>query len=264
MINPFRIIVNFFFPSQCVFCDGILEPNTKENICHKCNQKLIVRNSGLKCSKCGKPIASYGKRKICYFCYDRKTKYFDRIVSSFEYSGLVKASILRYKSKNIPAYAPTYAKFLSETVTEHYGNISFDFICSAPSHTDKTREQGFDNVGLICKHLSKQLNIPFHSDALKKIRQTPRQTGLDFHKREENLKDSMEAVSSEVCEKTILLVDDVCTTRATVIECSRALKQAGAKKVYAVTLATTARKIKRNDNIFYIKNEEVIPPMLLS
>ncbi len=250
MTNPFRIIANFFFPPQCVFCDGILEPNAKENICDKCAGRLDQKRPVLCCTKCGKPVASYGKRKICHFCYDNKTKYFDRIVSSFEYSELVKASVLRYKSRSIPTYAPTYAKFLSETVREHYSNITFDFICNAPSHTDKNREQGFDNVELICKHLSRHLNLPFRNDVLKKIRQTPRQTGLDFHSREKNLKNSMTADSSAVNGKTILLIDDVCTTRATIIECSRALKQAGAKRIYAATLATTARKAKLSTKTF--------------
>lgn len=241
-LNPFRIISNFFFPEQCVFCDKILEPDSKENVCRECGIKIAKSDSRLCCVKCGKPVVSYGKRKLCHFCYDHPTKYFDRIASSFEYDQLVKNSVLRFKKRGIPAYAKTYANFMCETVKEHYGDISFDFICCAPSHTDKKREQGYDNVELIAKHLSRLTDIPIMANAIRKIRQTPRQTGLNFHEREENLKNSMEADSQVVSGKTFLLVDDVCTTRATIIECSRALKQAGAKHVYAVTFATTVRK----------------------
>ncbi len=240
--NPFRIIIKFFFPEQCVFCDKILEPDSKENVCIECAVKIAESDIRLCCTKCGKPVVSYGKRRLCHFCYDHPTKYFDRIASSFEYDQLVKDSVLRFKKQGIPSYAKTYANFLCETVCEHYGDISFDFICCAPSHTDKKREQGFDNVELIAKHLSPLTHIPLMKNAIRKIRQTPRQTGLNFHEREENLKNSMVADSQAVSGKTFLLVDDVCTTRATIIECSRALKQAGAKHVYAVTFATTARK----------------------
>lgn len=248
--NPLKILNNFFFPPQCVFCDILLEPDSDECICKDCFKKISESPKRLCCTKCGKPVVSYGKRKICHHCYDNKTKYFNRIVSAFEYDGLVKSSILRFKSRGIPSYAPTYAKLLTETVSKHYGNLDFDFICSAPSHTDKKWDQGFDNVELICKHLSKELNIPFRNDILRKVRQTPRQTGLDYYQRRENLKDSMKADKNAVTGKTLLLVDDVCTTRATIIECSRALKHAGAKAVYAVTIATTVRKVKKPGNKF--------------
>lgn len=247
--NPFRILMNFFFPGQCVFCDKTLEPNTTLDVCQECQRLIGESQKRICCAKCGKPVVSYGKRKICYFCYDNPTKYFDRIVSAFEYDGLAKESVLRYKGQAIPSYAPAYAEFIAETVKEKYGDIEFDFMCGAPSHTDKKRTQGFDNVELICKHLSNKLNIPFAKKVIRKIRNTPRQTGLDYRERQKNLVNSMTVWNAEMVRgKTILLVDDVCTTRATIIECSRALKQAGAKHVYAVTFATTCRKLKKISN----------------
>lgn len=245
ILNPFRLLVNLFFPDQCVFCDKTLEPNADLNVCPKCRKLIEESRKRIYCKKCGKPVVSYGKRNICYFCYDNPTKYFDRIVSAFEYDELAKESVLRYKGQAIPSYAFTYAEFLAETVKEHYNGIEFDFMCGAPSHTDKKRTQGFDNVELICKHLSKKLNIPFEKKVIKKIRKTPRQTELNYRERQKNLVNSMAVYDAEAVKgKIVLLVDDVCTTRATIIECSRALKKAGAKRVYAVTFATTCRKVK--------------------
>jgi len=245
LTKPFRILSNILFPGQCVFCDKMLEPNALRNVCPQCEELIGTSRKRLCCVKCGKPVASYGKRKICYFCYDNPTKYFDRIVSAFEYDDLVKESVLRYKLGVIPAYAVTYADFLAETVKEHYDGIEFDFICGAPSHTNKKVSQGFDNVELICKYLSKSLDIPLEKNLIKKIRNTPRQSSLKYSERQENLKNSMTIPNCQkVRGKTVLLVDDVCTTRATMIECSRALKQAGAKRVYGVTFATTGYKRK--------------------
>lgn len=240
-MNPMKYLINYLFPLQCAFCDKTLEINAKNSVCRECAEIIKNNRKRICCSKCGKPVVSYGKRKICYFCYDNPTKYFNRIVSSFGYSGMVQTSILRYKAKGIRTRAEVYAEYMAETVREHYGNLEFEIMCAAPSHINKKREQGFDNVGLIGKHMSKMLGIPFEEDAVTKIRKTPRQTGLAIRERLVNLKNSMTADSHTISGKTVLLVDDVCTTRATIIECSRALKAAGAKGVYAVTFATTMR-----------------------
>lgn len=254
--NPFKLLANFFFPENCVFCDKTLEINNADGICEECVSLAKRSKPRICCVKCGKPVVSYGKRRICYFCYDNAPKYFDRIVSAFEYDGLAQESILRYKNAGVQPYAPVYARLLSETVRKHYGDIKFDVMCGAPSHTDRKREQGFDTVELICKNLSRILKISFRENLIKKVRKTPRQTGLDFRARKENLKLSMRVDEQSAVEgKNVLLVDDVCTTRATIIECSRALKAAGAKRVYAVTFATTARKVKKSiGNIRFLQN----------
>ena len=238
-----KIILNFFFPPQCVFCDKILEINTFHCVCDSCLDEIRSCREMLCCQKCGKPVVSYGKRHICYFCTENKTKYFDRIVSVFKYDGMPRDSVLRYKHGEKQSYGETYAQLLGERIDEEYKGIKFDLLCGVPSHTNKNITQGFDNVGLICKKLSRIIKVPYAGALIRKKCQTLRQTGLSMQNRLNNLKDSMEVCrKADVKEKTILLVDDVCTTRATIIECSRALKAAGAKRVYAVTLCTTTRE----------------------
>ena len=107
---------------------------------------------------------------------------------------------------------------------------------------NKKLTQGFDNVELICKYLSGKTGIPLQKNVLKKIRRTDKQTDLNYQERAENIKNSISAESTEALkDKTILLVDDVCTTRATLIECSRALKKAGVRKVFCLTFATAIK-----------------------
>ena len=122
-------------------------------------------------------------------------------------------------------------------------NVKFDLICAVPSSSDKKVTQGFDNVELICKYLSTKTGIPMQKNILNKIRRTEKQTGLNYHERAENIKNSISAQKPDkVCDKTVLLVDDVCTTRATLTECSRALKKAGARNVFGLTFATAVKK----------------------
>ncbi len=240
--NIFRIIMNFFFPPQCVFCDRILEINVKNCLCENCRSDVSRCREKLCCQKCGKPVVSYGRRALCYFCAETSTKYFDRIVSVFEYEGAVRDSVLRYKNAGIQSYAETYAELLAERIGEEYQGLDFDFICAAPSHENKDRKMGFDPVELICHKLSRRINIPHKRKVLKKTRETERQAGLSMQSRMRNLKNSMAVGDPKRVEgKRILLVDDICTTCATMIECSRALKKAGAKSVHAITFATTVK-----------------------
>lgn len=215
-------------------------------MCDACKTAVKRCADKICCEKCGKPIVSHGKRVRCYHCIENSTQYFNRIVSVFEYDGQVKQSVQRFKGRKIQSYAKTYAECMAERLEQEYKDIKFDLMCAVPSSSNKKLTQGFDNVELICKYLSSQTGIPMQKNALKKIRRTDKQTRLNYYERAENIKNSMSVNEADaVRDKIVLLVDDVCTTRATLTECSRALKKAGAKKVFCLTFATA---IKKYDN----------------
>lgn len=236
------LLKHFFFPPECVFCEKILEVNTPILVCDDCKDSLSPLTETLCCKKCGKPIVSYGKRQLCYFCAEGKSHYFDRIVSVFEYTDDVRDSIVRYKVLSTEGYSKTYSDFLCELFQKSYPNESFDFICCAPPHTKKANSKGTDRLNLLCRTLSSKINIPFEKEMLVKVRETQKQTKLSYVERLTNLKDAIAASRPEyVFGKSVLLLDDVCTTRATIMECARALKAAGAKRVCAMTIATTVK-----------------------
>lgn len=235
-----RFVKNLIFPPHCVFCDRIIEPNAERDVCGECSKELKLCSASVCCHKCGKPIISFAKEPVCYFCLSKKPKYYDRIASVFEYDGYVRDSILRYKNSGMAKYAKTYGECMSARLFEEYGGIEFDFICGVPSHTNKKRQYGFDQVELLCSEISKNTEIPYIAGVLKKLRKTKKQRSLKYEERQKNMKDSVGTARPElVSGKVVLLIDDVCTTRATLKECSRALKMSGAKRVYALTLATT-------------------------
>ncbi len=243
VVNIYKFIKNIIFPPRCVFCDRIMEPNSRVMICGSCAGKPKLCSGRPCCEKCGKPLVSFGEKQLCYFCLNTRTKYFDRIVSVFEYEGAVQRSVVRYKTMHIVKYAGVYAEFMAARFFEEYSDIDFDFMCSVPPHDKRRRNDEPDQVEAICRKLSGVIGLKYIPDVLVKTRKTDKQSYLNYRDRQNNMKNSIKAADSSVCAgKTVLLTDDVCTTRATVTECARALKAAGAKRVYALTLATTMKE----------------------
>lgn len=239
-MNASRFIKNILFPPKCIFCGRVMEPNTSMYVCGRCGNDIEFCSECICCEKCGKPIVSFGKRQLCYFCINEKSKQFDRIVSVFTYEGIVKDAVKKFKNSGLKSYVKTFADCVAAKVSEEYGNVDFDFMCGVlPSRKNKFKKKTFDQVDLICKIISSELGIRYEKKLFKYTRKTKKQSELGFSDRRANISGSVKvAAERNILGKTVLLVDDICTTRSTLIEYSRALKAAGAKKVYAVTIAT--------------------------
>ena len=236
----FNFIGNILFPPRCVFCDCVLEPDSGMHICGKCGDTIEFCSDSLCCTKCGKPIVSFGKRQLCYFCMENRTKYFDRITSVFLYDGVVREAVLRFKASGLKSTAVTFAECIASKIFDEFSDIKFDFICGVMPHNKRQfRKTGVEQIDLLCKILSARLDVPYIENLFKRIRKTQKQSSLGWHERRENMKESIQVINdNDFSGKTLLLIDDVCTTRSTIIEYARALKNAGAKCVYAATIAT--------------------------
>ncbi len=104
-----------------------------------------------------------------------------------------------------------------------------------PIHTRRLRERGFNQAFLLAKELSK-LNGVEVNDILIRTRKTKSQTSLGRAERKENIKDAFALkAGADVKGKAFILIDDVCTTGATLEECARILKENGAREVLALT-----------------------------
>jgi ComF family protein len=116
---------------------------------------------------------------------------------------------------------------------------AFDLIIPLPLNPVKARDRGFSQTLLLARSLSKATGVPWTDRALKRIRNTRSQTGLSGDERRGNVRGAFRAGASDLIEeRTILLVDDVMTTGATMNEASRALLRAGCSRVYGIAAAT--------------------------
>jgi len=113
-----------------------------------------------------------------------------------------------------------------------------DFIVSIPLHKDRLKERGYNQSDAFARGLSEVTGVAWSGEALRRIRYTQSQTGKSKIERRKNVQGIFEVAQKEqIAGKSILLVDDVLTTGATLEACTEALIQAGCSTVYIMTIA---------------------------
>ena len=130
--------------------------------------------------------------------------------------------------------AERFATLLAETVGEH--DTAFDAIVAVPMHRAKRRRRGYNQAELLAVALAKRMSVPFDGRLLTKRAERQTQSTLARAARAANVRDVFEA-SPRAQEKSILLVDDICTTGETFRACARELLEAGARRICAISVA---------------------------
>lgn len=237
MISYADSFLELIYPEKntCFICESYDESIADKYICSYCEKK-IKKIIPPVCSKCSKPIDYNSSTGLCQECCDVE-RHFEMSKSPYAYDGLVKKAIYSYKYYNKPYFYKLFGNSLIDYM-KNYSYTNFDYIVSVPLHPSKMRKRGYNQSELLAKYISANLSIPY-IDALKRTKKTLKQSEQNKEERRKNLKDAfaVKRNSQEVINSTILLVDDIYTTGSTVAECSKALKNYGASKVYVITIA---------------------------
>jgi ComF family protein len=117
---------------------------------------------------------------------------------------------------------------------------SIDLVVPVPIGLARLAERGYNQAALLARPVAYALDIPYHSRALVKVKDTPSQVGLNLVERQANVRDAFFAKPGAVAGKSVLIIDDVTTSGSTINECAAVLLQAGSSKVYGLTLAHAA------------------------
>ena len=113
-----------------------------------------------------------------------------------------------------------------------------DLITAVPLHPRRTRERGYNQAELLARVLGRHLGLPYSAVVVRRTRATPPQVKSGGRaERAANMLDAFAADRTVVGGRSILVIDDVATTGATLSACARALKDAGAARVTGLTLA---------------------------
>ena len=240
-------ILCLFFPKRCCFCGKVIRP--EKTVCSECEDEAF-RIEGETCLLCG-----YSKQDC--ICKGHKNAY-SEIYSPFYYELGGRKAVLRLKDKGVKSVAERLAKDMYESVMKNASDKDFDEIAFVPMTKRQLKSRPANQSELLARELSKLMNIPVRS-YLVKLSDVPMQHTLNESKRKGNVLGIFDVTDVTEDEnvfspqgKSILLCDDVKTTGATLNECAKMLKLAGAKRVCCVTATVTKKRLTKgtkNDNI---------------
>jgi competence protein ComFC len=168
---------------------------------------------------------------------------FERARSVFRYQDGVVRAIVMLKFEEMDPLADWFAARLAE-LARSSNQTDVDVVVAVPLHKVRQRERGFNQAELLSKRLAKLLKVPHQGVLLVRKRPRPDKHLLTERERWEAVRGAFAArADSQVDNQRVLLVDDVMTTGATLDACAKALRDAGARAVYGLTVA---RAVARN------------------
>lgn len=230
----YQEIWNLLYPKCCPVCFEILE-DQHSLVCQKCYRK-IKRVKQPYCYQCGKPL-SLDEQEFCRDC-NRKDKLFDRGFSIVEYNAITAPSILAVKYKNRREFLKFYGELAKKQYCLLFRRLHIECMIPVPIGRKKLRKRGFNQAALFGFEVAKWMQVPVKTEILRRSRETAPLKELDPLQRKQELsKAFVWQGKGYQQEKTVLLVDDIYTSGATVNACTKVLKENGIKKVYVLTIA---------------------------
>ena len=229
-------IINLFYPALCRACSKKINEFDR-NICDDCAKKIKERLPPF-CVKCGRQLK--GDPESIYTCIDcrKDAPYFDQAWSACYYEGALKDLIHDFKYKKITSLSKDFTNLIINFMKKYNVGKDCQIIVSVPMHPDRLFKREINHSDILARDLGRSLKIPYSTNTLRKIKNTSLQSKLKRQERIKNLSSSFSLKDNSIIrDKNILLVDDLFTTGSTVNECSRVLKDAGARHVEVITLA---------------------------
>jgi ComF family protein len=186
---------------------------------------------------CGRPSDRPGSY-ICSRCYATLPWYDEFAKSAFGYLEPVSQLVNIYKFNGAEYLAEDFADAMELSFRKKHDVAAVDVVVPVPLHPRRLAERGYNQSGLLAAAFAKRINRLCDETSLVRIRDTEHQSRSNREDRRKNLKGAFRTVDpSRIRGRTVVLIDDVMTTGATIDECSEALYAGGAYKVIPFVLA---------------------------
>jgi ComF family protein len=171
---------------------------------------------------------------LCTRCQDAPLQ-IDGIRSVFYFEGVLRAAVHHLKYRRRLELAEPLGGLMASYWARQ--DVQIDIVVPVPLHGARLRERGYNQADLLAREMARQARLPFDQAGLSRSRPTAPQVGLDAAERKANVRGAFCCPDGTLTGKQVLLVDDVCTTGATLEACAQALYAVGATGVQALTLA---------------------------
>ena len=237
----FHSLFSVLFPDQCRVCDQPLAEFTRVPVCRSCMDGLRpLRAAAGLCHLCGIPRQAM-MGELCERCASGEYD-FAQARSFGAYEGVLRKVLHLFKYQGMRLLAAPLAERMARVFNqERWGQAGFHGLVAVPLAPARLRQRGYNQAELLARHLGRRIGLPVLKETCRRVRATAVQTGLTRPQRLENVRGAFAPGprAALVAGRDLLLVDDVLTTGATLSACARALRQAGARRVSALTVART-------------------------
>jgi len=160
--------------------------------------------------------------------------------AAFIYGGSIARAIVRLKYEQRPDLARPLGDLLWTSIQLYRSTRGDAVVVPVPLHPARLAERGYNQSALLAHCVARRLRAPLDTVALERARDTPRQTSLDRRTRAENVAGAFEVRHGRgIVGRTVLLIDDVRTTGATLEACAQVLRSSGAACVRSFAIAQT-------------------------
>jgi ComF family protein len=235
-----RGALDLLFPPRCQVCLAF----DRSVICPVCRAAIRPLLPPY-CDLCGRPFDPQAKGgQLCADC--RSGSRLDIARGVAIYDGPVREAIHRFKYARKRVLAEPMGAMMADYLgaSEGTGGIrainigEIDRVCPVPLHPARLRERGFNQAELLARPICDRFGLALDSSLLRRVRDTAPQVSLDQRERARNVRGAFAVPDRDAVEgRRLLLIDDLATTGATMEECARVLRRAGAASIAALTLA---------------------------
>jgi ComF family protein len=239
-MHPFRSLlhgaVELLYPARCLLCHELRGPEHAP-FCAACWQALFTDSLPC-CPRCAAtvgPFAAHDGR--CVHCRHEALP-FDAVVRLGAYEGRLRDVVLRLKHRSGEGLAEVLGQRWGAEQRARLAGLGADRVVPVPLHWWRRWRRGYNQAAALAYGLGQALDLPCQRWWLRRVRPTPPQTSQSGAARLDNVRGAFQARRGATLRgRTVLLVDDVMTTGATVTEAARALRDAGAARVVVAVLA---------------------------
>ncbi len=232
----FRTLLDLLYPRVCAGCGGPVGGDDS-HVCWDCLSAIQYVTDPY-CSLCGDPVfGRVDEAFVCYTC-SSLTPHFESARSAARYQGPLQEMLRCFKYRKGMWASADIARLLLACIHNHYDPVAIDSVAFVPLYPSRQRKRGYNQAEVLATVVARSLGKPLLRRCLARVRPTPSQTGLTAKARASNVEHAFKVRRRRLVEsRSVLLIDDVMTTGATVNECARVLKEAGASQVRVATVA---------------------------
>ena len=237
-------LADLVWPRVCAIggC-GRVSDRPGRHICSRCFATLPFLDAPGRCRICGTEIACDVRHGfVCEACTAKRPS-FERARSAVRYEDSFGQLMQDFKYRQSTWLRADLSDLLEGAVRAMFAFHEIDVVVPIPLHPNRLRERGFNQCELLAEDLARRLNRRLDAGSLRRIVDTPHQARLTEVERRKNLESAFDVpCTSGVRGRTVLLVDDVMTSGATLSCAARALTRAGASRVWCATVARAIRR----------------------